>query len=48
MPGLDGLPVAIAHGTEDPIIPVAHFIDPHVVGDLAAWVQARRASAPLA
>jgi phospholipase/carboxylesterase len=69
---LDGLPVAIAHGSEDPIIPVdfgraardlateagaevlyrenrvAHFIDPNVVGDLAAWVQARRASAPLA
>jgi len=69
---LEGLPVAIAHGTEDPIIPIAfgraardlareggaellyresavgHFIDPHVVRDLAAWVQARRASAPLA
>jgi phospholipase/carboxylesterase len=69
---LDGLPVAIAHGTEDPIIPVdfgraardlasaggaevlyresavGHFIDPHVVGDLAAWVQARRAPARLA
>jgi phospholipase/carboxylesterase len=66
-----GLPVAIAHGMQDPIIPiefgraardfateagaevlyrespVGHFIDPHVVPDLVAWVQAR-ASAPLA
>jgi phospholipase/carboxylesterase len=69
---LAGLPVAIAHGTQDPVIgigfgrdardlatehgaevlyregPVGHFIDPHVVPELTAWVQARRASAPLA
>jgi phospholipase/carboxylesterase len=66
---LAGLPVAIAHGSQDPIIavdfarqardraqaagadvlyretPVGHTVDPRVVPELAAWVQARLAPA---
>lgn len=61
---LEGLPVAIAHGTHDPIIrvdfahdargrahqagatvlyresPIAHTVDPKVLGELAGWVAA--------